>query len=1079
MATTTPASVSLDEFRSPADHKRYRVVTLPNGLEALLVQNDPSAAASDDGAPDASEEREPEHEPVPSNSRARRYSFFSTASDASDTGDDDGDDEGGNSDEDGDAAPANTHHAAACLTVGVGSMADPKDVRGLAHYLEHMLFMGSEKYPDENAFEAFLSTHGGYSNGATECESTRFLFEIGARHLQPALDMFAQFFIAPLFKPEALERELLAVESEFNRARQNDYVRLQQIQCATCAPGHAYDSFSWGNRESLQTIPAAKGIDVRDAMIAFYRRYYAPRAMKLCVYGEDSLDDMEQWVFESFGKIPHATQNDDDSTPPLPSVPFGVAVGQEPALVKVVPVHKMHIMHVYWQLPPLLASYKQKPWEYLSHALGHEGEGSITAVLKERGWGTYVTVGISESDGYEFGSFGSLFEVGITLTREGVAHWADVVHVIFDALDFVGTQPSGMQPWIFDELKTSTEMAFLFMEQLEPINVCRRLSHLLQTRHGVDRRDLLRYDTMQGDFDEPQTRMLLEYMTPRNTRVVVLSHLFGDQQESPEWRAERWFGAKYSLSPIPNAVLERWRTPSGQDELRDPCRNPFMPKSFDVIQRVDAESDTDDCGAGGVCSSSDDGRGKRASAPSLVHTTHLSKLWFKQDDAFFVPKTNANFLLCLPAITRSVADYVCARIYVKLVNDALKQVYYQANNANLEFELAIRDLDLEVTFAGFSDSLGDLVRVVFRTLVDAPILPATFALMRDELAREYRNLNLKPSMKARYLRLQLLERTSFSVEDSIRALADVQMCDVARFRDAVMWRDGDVTLRSLVHGNSSRDDAIALQLSVESILSARMLQALPQSVPVPPKTPTRPHTTELPLTANGILLRDMSEHDEETNSAVEVYYQIGKCGYEHHAYALLLNQIMQEPLFHHLRTIQQLGYEVYCCVRDTHGVLGFSIAVQSASHASGDIAVRIDSFVHAAFLQHLQELSAKTFAAHVATLQRHKSRPDAQLSAETDRYWEAIQSRRFDFFAEREIVAALDRCTLPGLIECYGAWLLANGESDADGGARKLRVHVVGKSSHFVPLEKLVAEDDAPVIVKSLHEYKKTLTCHC
>lgn len=1075
MATTT-ASLSLDAFRSPTDKKRYRVVTLPNGLEALLVQNDPSAASTDgsDGDCDAElSEYEPEHEPVPSNPRARRYSFFSAASDNGDDEDGCGDGEGSD-EEEGAAAPVNMHHAAACLTVGVGSMADPADLRGLAHYLEHMLFMGSEKYPDENEFEAFLATHGGYSNGATECESTRYLFEVGARHLQPALDMFAQFFIAPLFKPEALERELLAIESEFNRALQNDYVRLQQIQCETCAPGHAYDSFSWGNRESLQTIPDAKGIDVRDAMIAFYKRYYKPSAMKLCVYGEDSLDDMEQWVFESFGKIPTASETPDveataSSKTPSPSqpppVPFGVAAGQDPALIKVVPVHKMHIMHVYWQLPALLTSYRQKPWEYLSHVLGHEGEGSITSILKKHRWGTYVTVGITESDGYEFGSFGSLFEVGITLTREGVAHWDEVVQVIFDALSFVKTQSSGMQPWIFEELKASTEMAFLFQEEFEPINVCRRMSHLLQHRHGVARCDLLRYDTMRGEFDEVQTRQLLEFMTPQNTRVVVLSHLFEAEMEAPEWRAERWLGAKYALSLIPSSVLERWKTPSGKDELRDPCRNPFMPKNFDVIARADVESDTADC----------DGA---ASAPRLVHSTHMSKLWFKQDDAFFAPKTNANFLLCLPAITQNVANYVCARIYLKIVNDALKQAHYQANNANLGFGLAIRDLDVEVTFSGFSDTLGDLVRVVFSALVDAPITPATFTLVRDELAREYRNLNLKPSMKARYLRLQLLERVAFSVDDKIRALTDVQASDIAHFRDAVMWSGGDVTLRSLVHGNSTRDDAVALQLSVEDILSARIIQSPSSLIPAPPKTPMRPHTTELPLTSNGILLRDMSEHDEETNSAVEVYYQIGKCGYEQHAYANLLNQIMQEPLFHHLRTLQQLGYEVYCCVRDTHGVLGFSIAVQSASHPSGEIAVRIDKFVHEDFRQHLLELSAETFASHVATLQRIKSRPDANLSSETDRYWEEIQSRGLDFFADREIVAALDQCTLQGLLECYDTWLLASSDSSSNG-ARKLRVHVVGKSSHFVPLEELVAEDEAPVIVKNLREYKKTLTCHC
>lgn len=63
--------------------------------------------------------------------------------------------------------------AAAALAVGVGSFSDPQQLQGLAHYLEHMLFMGSEKYPDENEYDAFLNKHGGGSNAYTELVSSR------------------------------------------------------------------------------------------------------------------------------------------------------------------------------------------------------------------------------------------------------------------------------------------------------------------------------------------------------------------------------------------------------------------------------------------------------------------------------------------------------------------------------------------------------------------------------------------------------------------------------------------------------------------------------------------------------------------------------------------------------------------------------------------------------------------------------------------------------------------------------------------------------------------------------------------
>lgn len=46
--------------------------------------------------------------------------------------------------------------AAASLTVGVGSFEDPDEIPGLMHFLEHMVFMGSEKYPKENSFDYFM-----------------------------------------------------------------------------------------------------------------------------------------------------------------------------------------------------------------------------------------------------------------------------------------------------------------------------------------------------------------------------------------------------------------------------------------------------------------------------------------------------------------------------------------------------------------------------------------------------------------------------------------------------------------------------------------------------------------------------------------------------------------------------------------------------------------------------------------------------------------------------------------------------------------------------------------------------------
>ena len=74
-------------------------------------------------------------------------------------------------------------------------MHDYDELPGIAHFLEHMLFMGSEKYPAENHFSKFVREHAGRYNGSTYRERQDYFFDIATENLEDALDMWV-FFIA-------------------------------------------------------------------------------------------------------------------------------------------------------------------------------------------------------------------------------------------------------------------------------------------------------------------------------------------------------------------------------------------------------------------------------------------------------------------------------------------------------------------------------------------------------------------------------------------------------------------------------------------------------------------------------------------------------------------------------------------------------------------------------------------------------------------------------------------------------------------------------------------------------------------
>jgi secreted Zn-dependent insulinase-like peptidase len=91
------------------------------------------------------------------------------------------------------------HRSAAALSVGVGDLFDPWEKMGLSHYLEHMLFLGTNKYPEVGAFEKYLTENSGAGNAYTGAVITNYFFQVSHKAFEGALDRFSQFFKEPRF----------------------------------------------------------------------------------------------------------------------------------------------------------------------------------------------------------------------------------------------------------------------------------------------------------------------------------------------------------------------------------------------------------------------------------------------------------------------------------------------------------------------------------------------------------------------------------------------------------------------------------------------------------------------------------------------------------------------------------------------------------------------------------------------------------------------------------------------------------------------------------------------------------------
>ena len=200
-------------------------------------------------------------------------------------------------------------YAAACMDVNVGSASDPEAIPGLAHFLEHMLFLGTKKYPKEDEYSVYLEQHGGGSNAFTAHENTTYYFSVLQDKLLGAIDRFAQFFLHPLFTESVTKRELKAVDSENSKNLQSDNWRLQQLSKWAADPRHPWSRFNVGNIDTLRDLPSklvelqlsvgagggvgaqikpsfTPALDLRDALLSFHASHYSANLMSLSVIGK-------------------------------------------------------------------------------------------------------------------------------------------------------------------------------------------------------------------------------------------------------------------------------------------------------------------------------------------------------------------------------------------------------------------------------------------------------------------------------------------------------------------------------------------------------------------------------------------------------------------------------------------------------------------------------------------------------------------------------------------------------------------------------------------------------------------------
>jgi insulysin len=274
-------------------------------------------------------------------------------------------------------------------------------------------------------------------------------------------------------------------------------------------------------------------------------------------------------------------------------------------------------------------------------------------------------------------------------------------------------------------------------------------------------------------------------------------------------------------------------------------------------------------------------------------------------------------------------------LWGELLEEQLQEFSYLASMAGLHCDFSNSNTGVELHVSGYNHKSHVLLQKIVDTMLDFEIPQELFERIKDKISKQYCSfLVAQPYQHAIYGGDQCLEHIQWSIHDKIAALEHVSREDVVAFSKQLFKR---CTMEGLVHGNVTADEA--KQMS-KTILDK-----------IQPITETHQLENRVVQLEDGAsyLYRFAEFSESNTNSCVEIIFQMGPMEHPENATLAFLHHLIREPAFNQLRTEEQLGYIVHTSIKTSgNNIKALLFLIQSDSfdpiHMEGRVEVFLEGF---------------------------------------------------------------------------------------------------------------------------------------
>lgn len=669
----------------------------------------------------------------------------------------------------------NAQTSSAALSVGVGMLQDPMDYPGMAHYLEHMLLLATEDYPEPDGFMSFTNQHGGTHNAYTWLDLTNYMFEIPNAHYTEALDRFASVFRSPLLDPEYIEKEKNAVHAEWSMRRAQNFDGIFELDRSMLGE-HPSNRFLVGNLDSLADKP---GSTLHEATVDFYQRYYSANIMKLAMVSPLPLAEMRIMARTYFGAIENK-----DVTRPV------VDAGLDPAdiggqRIHYQPQEDLRQLSLDFLINNNRDQFRSKPNQYLAYIIGSDMPGTPAATFKERGWASDFSVAVHPD---LYGNYGS-FSIGIEVTSEGMAHRETMVTLVLGYIEQL--RAAGVSDRYAAEFNTSLDNAFEFLERQRDFDYVAELAEAMQhypVLHAVDAK--YRFE----GFDQEAVDAVLAQLTPASLRVWYIA------RDEPTEKELEFFTGRYQIRPLELPPAPAQLAAAEQAGLALPALNTLLPEKFE-LHAVSPE-------------------------PTRVVSEDGIELWLQGSERFAEqPRGHTQLYFNTAARQESAAGSVLLALWADLYQQRQRAWFTEAAIAGMDATVRVDD-GIRLSVTGFTDKQLPFLE---QALAGLRLEPSAQDLeqARDRFLRQLENNRRSIAVEQLFTALQRVAYSGRHDDDSLRdAAAAVTLEQLQAFIKDTLASNH---IRGYLFGNYDTDYAETLGKTLASQFPERSATAYVRS----------------------------------------------------------------------------------------------------------------------------------------------------------------------------------------------------------------------------------------------------------